>query len=83
MGKAETVEATETLGEICNKELKADTFLSTRMFQGRERTALVSVIIREYKQQRTQRQGKRHLKRDIWEMVTTLRLSLLPRILYC
>ena len=28
MGKAKIVEATETLGEICNKELKDETFLS-------------------------------------------------------
>ena len=37
---------------------------------------------RELKQQRRQRQPKRHLKTNIWEMVTTLLLLLLRRIPY-
>ena len=37
----------------------------------------------ELTQRRRQRQRKRHLKINIWEMVTIFRLLLLPRILYC
>ena len=43
---------------------------------------LRSLISRELKQQRRQRQGKRHLKTNIWEMVTILLLLLLRRIPY-
>ena len=39
-------------------------------------------INRELKQQRRQRQRKRHLKTNIWEMVTILLLLLLRRIPY-
>ena len=38
---------------------------------------------RELTQRRRQRQRKRHLKINIWEMLTIFRLFLLPRILYC
>ena len=37
----------------------------------------------ELTQRRRQRQRKRHLKINIWEMVTIFKLLLLPRILYC
>ena len=38
---------------------------------------------REIREQRRQRQPKRHLKINIWEMVTDLWLLLLPLCLYC
>ena len=34
--------------------------------------AVIVIYIRELKQQRRQRQGKRHLKINIWEMATIL-----------
>ena len=37
----------------------------------------------ELTQRRRQRQRKRHLKINIWEMVTIFRLLLPPHILYC
>ena len=49
----------------------------------RQLILLCSSNIRDFKQQRRQRQRKRHLKINIWETVTILGLLLLPRILYC
>ena len=42
-----------------------------------------TLVNRELTQRRRQRQRKRHLKINIWEMLTIFRLFLLPRILYC
>ena len=57
-------------------------FLRYCLCQSYVASPLIESVSRELKQQRRQRQRKRHLKTNIWEMVTILLLLLLRRIPY-
>ena len=57
-------------------------FILSQLFYILSSTYRAILVIRELKQQRRQRQQKRHLKTNIWEMVTILLLLRLRRIPY-